>query len=716
MRRSYLLAALAVFSVACTATGLVACAPDDPVSPTVCLEHEDENGDGKCDICGEDIITSTPESVLYQTGVVSFRGGVGNAYITFEDEIFCVNVNIGDGYSVWLSGTWEMEGNTLTLTAEWQEGEDSTSLTDAVSGQPKTYSLTDMTYNISVNLPGAGVVTFVLDMDEQSVTYTVRYMLNAGKADELYITEGFSGTQEIKGRPEEAYIAAAPADPVRDGYFFAGWQTKPNIESEDIVNGVSKYLWMFGQKLSYTGVTKYANMSAEEIAARDISDEVMLLDSADVNGVVTLYARWVQETEIFDADGLKNISKDLYGAYKLTKDIDLNAVWEPIGAYFSNYEYYNTEWWTYAFRGTLNGNGKRISGLSITTAQINKDYDAEGSVWHDDGVNCDGTSAMFGALAGANICSLKLENPSISITYSGDYLYSGVLAAFDMDSTLTEIKVIDCNIDVTFDDKLLSFRNNPFVAIGGLDAGGWNNIVTNCELTGKIVLNVTGKASRGGEIYLGGLLGENYSTTTDCKVDTVISLRYTDECTGVPDNELIANVGGLSGSGTSIKGNIVKTNMTVAVVKPNGESSINVGGIVGSQRYLTTEQNTVEGSIMTSDCSLDEKNGVLNVGGVGGRLDVYYTLQILAYSTIANAGAQNNVQDVTVNGIVTDAVIADCVGKIAGCWYIAKGDQLDGAILSNIEEIVGYYGSYLPVDSLMDGIIYVVNSAAEEAA
>ena len=451
-------------------------------------------------------------------------------------------------------------------------------------------------------------------------------------------------------------------------------------------------------------------MSDADKEARAISEEVMLLDSADVDGVVTLYARWVHEKEISDAQGLKDIAKDLYGAYKLTADITLTGEWEPIGAYFANYEYYNTEWWTYAFRGTLNGNGHTVSGLNITSAELNKNYSSEGSPWHDDGVTCDGTAAMFSALASANISNFTIAGPVIDVTYSGDYLYVGTLAAFDMTSTLTNIKVTDCDIEVTFDESKLTFRDNLFTAVGGLEAGGWTNTVTGCEVSGSLTLNATNKVSHGGEIYFGGMLGENYSTMTTCKTDVALTLEYSDNGTETDDSEIVINVGGLGGSGTSISGCIVNMTANVSAVKPNGDSSVNVGGIIGSQRYMTTSGNTVEGAITTTGCSLDETEGALNVGGVGGRIDVYYMLQILAYTPIASSGAENNVQNVTVNGVVTDKIIADAISAIPGCWYVAKGDQPDYGATSNIDAVIAEYGSYLPVDSLQNGIIFIVNT------
>lgn len=668
------------------------------------------------------------EGTLYQTPVQSFWAGVGNAYITFErvngEQKFNLYVNAGDGYSSWLSGSWTLEENDgvfgdLILTATWQEGNNSTYLADAVSGEAKVYKLVDGKYTIGVNLPSAGTVNFTLDpvkdaLNDSKVTYTVRYMLNAGDQTTLYTYEGFTGVQEITGAPEEAYISSAPTAPVREGYHFAGWHTKAEISESDIVNGVSKYLWMFGKKLSETGEAKFAEMSDAEKASRDISAETMLLDSADNAGVVTLYARWVQEKEISDAQGLKDIGKDLYGAYKLTSDIVLDGEWEPVGAYFANYEYYNTEWWTYAFRGSLNGNGHSINGLRIATAELSKDYSSAGSVWHDDGVTCDGTGAMFSALASAAISDLTIVSPVVDVTYSGDYLYVGALAAFDMTSVLSGITVTDCDITVNYDERGLVYRDDLFTAVGGLEAGGWTNVVTACEVSGNITLNATNKISHGGEIYLGGLLGESYSTMTACKSDVAVILNYKDDGTESADKEMVINVGGLGGSGTSITESVVKVNATVNAVKTSGAACVNVGGIVGSQRYMTTAGNTVEGSLTTSGTRVDAEKGTLNVGGVGGRIDVYYMLQILAYTNIANAGAENNVQNVTVNGEVTDKIIADAISAIPGCWYVAKGDQLNGAAPSNIDAVIAAYGSYLPAERLLEGIVYIVNNPPAE--
>ena len=166
--------------------------------------------------------------------------------------------------------------------------------------------------------------------------------------------------------------------------------------------------------------------------------------------------------------------------------------------------------------------------------------------------------------------------------------------------------------------------------------------------------------AHGGEVYLGGLLGENYAYMNACRTDVALTLNYADEATAEEDSEIVINVGGLSGSGTQI-----------------------------------------------GTCTVEAD------------IDVYYTLQILAYTPVANAGAENNVQNVTINGEVTQTVIADAVSVIPGCWYVANGDYTvsEGlTVPSNIEEVIAAYGSYMSLDSLQQGIIYIMNTPAQPAA
>ena len=104
-------------------------------------------------------------------------------------------------------------------------------------------------------------------------TYTIRFDLNTTNDpadDELYRYEesGYDENwQPVTTEKEavfevpagdDAYLDVSLPDPVRDGYYFAGWQTRPNVTEADLVNGVSPYLWLMGQKLSFVVPTATA--------------------------------------------------------------------------------------------------------------------------------------------------------------------------------------------------------------------------------------------------------------------------------------------------------------------------------------------------------------------------------------------------------------------------------------------------------------------------
>ena len=100
-----------------------------------------------------------------------------------------------------------------------------------------------------------------------------------------------------------------------------------------------------------------------------------------------------------------------------------------------------------------------------------------------------------------------------------------------------------------------------------------------------------------------------------------------------------------------------------------------------------------------------------NVGAVSGQLDVFYALQILMYTPVATAGCTGNTAEVTVNGEALEAVIG-LVPELDGqpLGWINKGEYAiaEGYVVpSNIEAVAAVYGSYLPIEYLQDGIIWI---------
>lgn len=566
--------------------------------------------------------------------------------------------------------------------------------------------------------------------------YTIRFDLNTTPDtadDELYVYEeaGYDEnwqpvTQEKEAvftvpAGDDAFLDVSLPNPVREGYYFAGWQTRPVVTEDDLVHGVSPYLWILGQKLSYLGQVQVDNSPAEEVETRQLHQEAMLLkdlESLDENGNGTLYARWVEIKPISNEEELRAIANDLYGAYELVADIELTEPWTPVGCYFHNYEYFELRWWNFAFRGTLLGNGHTISGLEINGASIDSDAyrtEATATVWHDDGLTCDGTAAMFGATAGATIQDLTIAEPVINVSgeyaFDGEYCYAAVISAFDMETHLNNVNIENVSLRVDATEKSAQYRDSLYVSVGGMIAGGWNSVADNCSVSGSIELSTENVKSHGGAVYLGGLFGECYSYINNCTAsDLSLTLNSSDLSEAAEDTALQIAVGGLNGSNTSAAGNAADTVIEVNVSKPVGASSVNVGGFTGSQLYMTAENNTVKSEI-TTNCELDEADGVLNVGSVAGRIDVFYMLQIMQYTPVAQSGAVGNTADVTCNGQSVEAIIADVpqidgvpVGWINnGEYEIAEGYTVP----SNLEAIIEAYGSYVPQANMMPGIVWI---------
>ena len=563
-----------------------------------------------------------------------------------------------------------------------------------------------------------GVGLPVQEARAEEEVYTIRFDLNTTPDD---ITDDETFEYEVSGydefwqpivtkeqsivtvaKTDSAYIASAIPAPEREGYVFAGWQTRPNVTEADLVNGVSPYLWLFGTQSIY----------GDPSTVMAIKD----MESLDENGVGTLYARWVQVKDISTEEELRAISGDLYGAYRLTADIQLTEDWTPVGLYFSNYEFYAPEWWTYAFRGSLNGAGHTISGLTVRGAQVNVDrYTAEGSVWHNDGERADGCAAMFGAISSAAIHDLTLEAPVVDVTgenaVHGDYVYAAPLAAFDMSSTLTNVTVNAPSVSVEVTDEASSHLASMFVAASGMIGGGWTDVLTNCAVNGGAVrLDAKTALSHGGEVYVGGLVGECYATMTGCTASAELVANVADGSEAAEDAALKVNVGGLSAASTVNTASAVDAAIQVAVSKPVGAANVSVGGMSGSQRYLTSSGNTIKAEI-TTNCDLDTELGLLNAGAVSGQLDVFYALQILMYTPVATAGCTGNTAEVTVNGETLEAVIG-LVPELDGqpLGWINKGEYAiaEGYVVpSNIEAVAAVYGSYLPIEYLQDGIIWI---------
>lgn len=350
--------------------------------------------------------------------------------------------------------------------------------------------------------------------------------------------------------------------PVREGYRFAGWYADKACTRE----------WLFG--------TKSAGWM--QPAA----------DSMAVTSAMTLYARWTKPLHIQDAKGLSAIREDLYGWYVLDKDIDLSseADWNPIGSYEADYEFADGEWWTNAFKGRLDGNGHAIKNLTIKSMDREK-------------------KALFGAMANAEIRNLTMENTRIHV--SGEAPYVAPLAG----SLKSDGNGVVDQVRITGTDIVLDVRTDRgvFVAATSLVGGAWGGTISNCHVEGDITVNMAGKG--GGELLVGAYAGEGYSYTTDCTSDMDIRVNY-DRPAG--SEALQSAIGGLQASATELHHCLSQGSIRIS--GNSSEGKVNVGGIVGSERYGNVEDCQ---SYMKLD--LQGKHNA-SAGGIAGEFSAQYAM------------------------------------------------------------------------------------------
>lgn len=237
---------------------------------------------------------------------------------------------------------------------------------------------------------------------------------------------------------------------------------------------------------------------------------------------------------VTSAEGLKNIAKlvneerNLSIDITLTADIDLSGInWTPIGTSISN-----------AYKGTFDGNGKTITGLTVTTSDryaglfgyigsggtvknvVLKDVQIEsdnqygcvgGVVGNSDGniENCSVSGSVSsrhtaGGVVGQQFGgSITLCGSSATVKGTGEV--GGVAGKTDNSATLTACYATG---NVTFERA--STINTFAGGVVGTNGGG---ILTACYAWGS----VTGSGSGSGTVYTGGVTGSNdLGTLTAC--------------------------------------------------------------------------------------------------------------------------------------------------------------------------------------------------------
>ena len=204
---------------------------------------------------------------------------------------------------------------------------------------------------------------------------------------------------------------------------------------------------------------------------------------------------------VTSAEGLKNIAKlvneerNLSIDITLTADIDLSGInWTPIGTSISN-----------AYKGTFDGNGKTITGLTVTTSDryaglfgcIGSGGTVKNVTLKNVQITNDNSSGNAGGVAGWSYGNIENCSVSGSVSGSGMNGIAGGVVGFQVGGSLT-----GCSSSATV---------NAGNTAGGV-AGTTNNgaSLTACYATGDVTL----VSNDIGTYFAGGVVGSNGSSST----------------------------------------------------------------------------------------------------------------------------------------------------------------------------------------------------------
>ena len=300
---------------------------------------------------------------------------------------------------------------------------------------------------------------------------------------------------------------------------------------------------------------------------------------------------------------LNNVRNHLDACFKMTCDIEFNDAdfksggifynsgkgWKPIGDH-----------WNSTFKGTFDGNNKKIINLQI-----------------NDAINTDRDTGLFGYNSGT------IKNLIISDSHIASISYPSNIGCIVGQNEYNGI-VENC---ITINSKLTSSAGD---AIGGI-VGYNEGIIRDCTNQATITSSTAAR--------VGGICGSNAGGGS--LIGLIQRCNNSGRITLGAPSEQGARVGGIAGSNGSES--IIEYSANTGVVSVNAESAL-VGGIAG-ELYGTIQQCYNTGSV-----EVTTKNTVY-VGGILG-LNESGTIEN-SYNTASVSGTRTGYSgDVYVGGIV----------------------------------------------------------------
>ncbi|WP_300740367.1 GLUG motif-containing protein [uncultured Alistipes sp.] len=279
-----------------------------------------------------------------------------------------------------------------------------------------------------------------------------------------------------------------------------GWIEMKRCEYTE--NGVSFTCWEANVVPGYTITKLMANNDNKE---RDLSSAITPEAGSYYNITLDKDKGYTDDGQgnytVTSAEGLKNIAKlvneerNLSIDITLTADIDLSGInWTPIGTSISN-----------AYKGTFDGNGKTITGLTVTTSDryaglfgcIGSGGTVKNVTLKNVQITNDNSSGNAGGVAGWSYGNIENCSVSGSVSGSGMNGIAGGVVGFQVGGSLT-----GCSSSATV---------NAGNTAGGVAGSTMQAAtLTACYATGDVTLESINQYYN----FAGGVVGSNSSSST----------------------------------------------------------------------------------------------------------------------------------------------------------------------------------------------------------
>ena len=501
------------------------------------------------------------------------------------------------------------------------------------------------------------------------------------------VTPALSGIPEGKFATIEVTVTATKYDSSIDIAAFAEKDLTLNPDTNPSSAYYRKYT---GASLSdghVFGITKSKDWETKSVSISNVDSEHQLiigsLEDHDKKNRFYISDVKVKITDLID-DPTRKI-KDAASLIEFANDVnsgevDLAAiVTKDITVSAEEADTFNS---IVDFAGTLDGNGKTITGLTKPLFD-----DLKGSVTNltlNSTLNITAEQLDLGILANVLSGTGTAEGCTSkgSVTFNvdggvtGEHHIAGLIGQAKSGSTMT-----DCTNEATVTNETsYAGGNESELMVGGVLGTFWGEqfSISGCTNTGTVINN----GAWNKDVSVGGIIGQagnGSSSSSDLNVtDCTNSGAVTNNCV---NNDATNSVGGVIGW---IRFGTYTENSNTGAVTNTGNSKQNrVGGLIGYlDKNATFDANSNSGAVSNTGTASD----INYVGGLLGRMQTGNTFKNNSNSgKVSNSGDANNY--VYMGGIVgyldKNNVISDA-GSSAKYRLINSGDIENGGSAKNI--------------------------------